>query len=320
MPFLDNYDQKIKNKIKHTVFFHRKLLAQESSKTANKLVVRVPYVSPEMSRESVHFIMSYIYSGKLDCSPQVDTQMLVQLTRMARHFGLEQLERSLLFHIGSTLSTRNCVDMFDMADGLHIAELREKCMRFIDEHSNELRSSLSKLSASRLVTLLQRDSFCQSEASVLRLVREWHAYNNLTQMDASVFACVRLAALDRDELFDLHLDVGDETPAVKEMVRVAAEMSRNHNNADSRADVLVFEMSGRAVTRSPYRACVKLVERQENKQDEQCVIVQLGNAAPVNHVSVRDETRQEDERRYGSFLFSLFLLKESKFISINVCY
>ena len=278
------------------------MLAQTSKKTANKLVVRVPYVS-EMCRESVHLLMVYIYSGKLDlCSSQVgsevDTQRLVQLMSMARHFGLVQLERSLLSYIGSTLSTRNVVDMLDMGDGLNIAELREKCMRFIDEHSSELlagplRSPLCKLSASSLVTVLQRDSFCQREASVLRVVREWHAYNNVTQMDASVFSCVRLTAMDRDELGDLLVDLENEKPAVKEMVRLAFEATSNRSAARSK-EMLVFEMScdQRAVLRSPYR-CAHVIEPDHDQ--EQCVIIRLGNEAPVNYVSVRDAATGDEK-------------------------
>ena len=251
----------------------------------------------DMPRESVNLLIGYIYSGRLDLSSQVgenETQILVQLTRMARHFGLEQLERSLRLHIGSTLSTRNVVDMFDMANGLHIVELREKCMRFIGEHSSELltgplrRCPLCKLSASSLVTLLQRDSFCQSEASVLRLVREWHAYNNVTQMDANVFACVRLAVFDCEELLKLNFEVRKESLRIKQMVAMAIENNIKNSQVNNSNETIVFEMNEMRV-QSPYRACIKL---SEWFQDQQCAIVQLGTVAPVNYVSVRDETHR----------------------------
>ena len=274
----------------------RKLFAAQAGSKTNKLVVRVPGIS-DMARESVNSIMGYIYSGKLEAVLCNDTRILVQLMSLARHFGLVQLERSLLFHIGSTLSTRNVVDMFESTDLLNMAELRTMCMRFIDEHSSELLtgelcSPLSKLSASSLLTLLQRDTFCQSEASVLRVVREWHAYNNMTQMDASVFACVRLAATDEHDLIDLLIAVTKETPAVQETVRLAAEKRRKGGKPLAPNDtepVLVFEMSD-GLVRSPYRACAKL------SQHDQCLIVQLANAASVNYVSVRDKTVEDEQR------------------------
>ena len=227
-----------------------------------------------LKNETVEIVLHYIYCGRI-CLESEPLDSLFNLLGISRHIGLSKLENALLYHLSAIVDVKNVVNILEMSFLLDEDSLKKKCLRFIDEHSSQLieRKALRQIPLLNLVSVIQRDTFCQCEMNIYKLVRDWHQFNELLEMNEGIFECLRLSLMSKSDLLDILVDLKND--------RIKKFVSDEVKKQQEKENETVFVEIKDGKLRSAFRALV--FESNGGKS----LIFQFGNPIQINYLQVK---------------------------------
>ncbi|XP_002121668.4 BTB/POZ domain-containing protein 9-like [Ciona intestinalis] len=128
-------------------------------------------------------LLRYIYTGKLKLS-DIKESHVIEVLALANKFGFEELEKSISFHLRTSLSLSNACLIFDVALLYSLTELYTATAEFIDRNAQVLLCSDDFLNMSLDATchILKRDSLCVPEKTIFKAVQMWCEVNQAAQL------------------------------------------------------------------------------------------------------------------------------------------
>ena len=155
--------------------------------------------------DALHSLLTFVYTGRV----AVVAERLGELSTLARHFELRELERRLRRVDLRLDETRVCALFETLSRERHHRQLAEQCARFMDARAVAMlaRDEMLALSARALASLIARDSFCAPEMALVQFVERWqlaakrraHLTPSASETDG-VMRQLRLSALSMREL------------------------------------------------------------------------------------------------------------------------
>ena len=155
--------------------------------------------------ESFHFLLEYLYCGRLDLASLAECTVL-ELLALSDKYNLTDLLKSICIYLGGIINISNICQILTYADMHQLDKLQKKCLTFIDNNAIDvmMSDSFCSLPESLLVTILHRDSFFAHEMSIFRGCIKWAEANNRSPSDiAAVLKGIRLYRFSFDDIFNV---------------------------------------------------------------------------------------------------------------------
>ena len=160
----------------------------------------------DASPESFHFLLEYLYCGRLDLA-SLNEHTVLELLALADKYNLVDLLKSICVYLGGIVNITNVCQILTYADMHQLEKLQKKCLTFIDNNAIDIMKSetFCSLPESLLVTILQRDSFFANEMSIFKGCVKWAEHNQKYSSDemAGILQVIRLYRLSLDEIFNI---------------------------------------------------------------------------------------------------------------------
>ena len=231
-------------------------------------------------------MIDYFYSGRLVLR-NLEHKNILDLFRIIDYFNLTSLKQQASYYINSIITADNVLQTFQFAILHDYREFISKCLDFIDEHIEdpEINSNLNMLSEENLITIISRDSFCLSEIELYKLIKEWHIYNNFTQINPTIFKNIRLKLFKQEELVELLIELHnlDQNAILLDQVIVAQNESQYGKSFTSDIRLFGYESDERKIT------CFNRgsISQFSNEISKHGLIIKMSNPAKFNFINIQ---------------------------------
>lgn len=189
--------------------YFRAMLFGGLAETA-KEVITIGDTTAEGFQQIVHFL----YAGKIDVL-LLDKDLVLEILCLSHRYGIDELVRLVSRFLKSTLHLRDVSRIYNHANMFDLEELVATTCEFMDRNAKAVLASddFLHLSASALVDLVERNSFCADEMAIFTAVSNWCNFNNVEGDAASkILRCVRLPLIGMKVLLNKVRPLGLASP------------------------------------------------------------------------------------------------------------
>ena len=267
----------------------------------------------DASPESFHFLLEYLYCGRLDLASLTEHTVL-ELLALADKYNLVDLLKSICVYLGGIVNISNVCQILIYSDMHQLDKLQMKCLTFIDNNAIDVMKSDSfcALPESLLITILQRDSFFAHEMNIFRGCVRWAEHNQRYSSDemARILSVIRLHRLSLDEIFNIvrpkMLFAADE---LLEAIRIKHQgcyseikerglLTPDHNMATPELGAQVVEGTCPSYALNRDGKCYTFHSFEHNEG----ITIELGDITIINHIRMTLYDRNEECYPYQIFV------------------
>lgn len=267
----------------------------------------------DASPDSFHFLLEYLYCGRLDLA-SLSEHTVLELLALADKYNLADLLKSICVYLGGIVNVSNVCHILTYADMHQLDKLQKKCLTFVDNNAMDVMKSESfcSLPESLLITILQRDSFFAHEMYIFRGCIRWAEHNQKCGSDemAGILQVIRLYRLTLDDIFNIvrpkMLFAPDE---LLEAIRIKHQgcygeikerglLTPDHNMATPELGAQVVEGTCPSYALNRDGKCYTFHSFEHNEG----ITIELGDITIINHICMTLYDRNEECYPYQIFV------------------
>ena len=267
----------------------------------------------DASPESFHFLLEYLYCGRLDLASLTEHTVL-ELLALADKYNLVDLLKSICVYLGGIVNISNVCQILTYADMHQLEKLQKKCLMFVDNNALDVMKSESfcVLPESLLIAMLKRDSFFAHEMSIFKGCVRWAEHNQKHGSEelTRILQVIRLYRLTLDEIFNIvrpkMLFAADE---LLEAIRIKHQgsymeirerglLTPDHNMATPELGAQVVEGTCPSYALNRDGKCYTFHSFEHNEG----ITIELGEFTIINHIRMTLYDRNEECYPYQVFV------------------
>ena len=267
----------------------------------------------DASPESFHFLLEYLYCGRLDLA-SLNEHTVLELLALADKYNLVDLLKSICVYLCGIVNITNVCQILTYADMHQLEKLQKKCLIFIDNNAIDIMKSdaFSSLPESLLVAILKRDSFFANEMSIFRGCVKWAEHNHKQGSDemAGILQVIRLYRMSLDDIFNSvrpkMLFAADELLEAIQIkhqgcyseIRERGLLTPDHNMATPELGAQVVEGTCPSYALNRDGKCYTFHSFDHNEG----ITIELGEITIINHIRMTLYDRNEECYPYQVFV------------------